>query len=181
SGCAQFKSAFNPFETHEEVEEVVSGVRDPATGGMILSTNYATNIVTRVKPGWERGISGAKTANSTLNPTPTAPFVNIGLGVLSAGLALFARFKTKRAAREAGLQTTLIKGFEMARHEATKNSITGVRQIVRTIETFKRIPTFNPPPQKHPTLPKVPSKGGAFFLPKFINSKKIKKVLESFF
>lgn len=131
TGCAQFKSAFNPFETHEEVEEVVSGVRDPATGGMILSTNYATNIVTRVKPGWERGISGAKTANSTLNPTPTAPFVNIGLGVLSAGLALFARFKTKRAAREAGLVSTLITGVELAGDDATKQSIKAIAENLK--------------------------------------------------
>lgn len=128
TGCSSFNGALNPFAQREEVHEIITEVHDPVTGGVLLSTNYTTNLVTVVKPGWGKAIDGAKAANSSLNPTPTAPFINIGLGVLSAGLALFARFKTKRAARDAGLVSTLITGVELAGDKKTKESIKAIAE-----------------------------------------------------
>lgn len=89
----------------------------------MISTNWQTNIVSEVNPAWQTTIAGAKTLNETLNPTPTAPFVNIGLSVLSGALAWFAGWKNKLRAKEAGMVNTLIAGVEAAKNPDVKKAI----------------------------------------------------------
>lgn len=89
----------------------------------VTVTNWQTNIVSEVNPLWQQTITGARAVNSTLNPTPTAPFVNIGLSILSGGLAWFAAFQNKRRARESGLVNTLIAGVEASKNPEVKQAI----------------------------------------------------------
>jgi hypothetical protein len=70
-------------------------------------TTFATNVIVRVNPTVERTIEGAKELNQ-FNPTPTAGPLNIALGLLSAGLALVARVKS----RQARVVPTLIDAVE---------------------------------------------------------------------
>ena len=85
---------------------------------------------------------GAKAANSALNPTPTAPLINVGLGVLVAALGVFARFKTKRAEKAEGLLGTLITGVELAGDKKTKESIKKIAQNFKQArDLHKRVKT----------------------------------------
>jgi hypothetical protein len=128
TGCAKFGGIFNPTEATEEVTESVTSIVNEATGIATLSTNYTTNVVYTVSSGWGKAIAGVKSANSALNPTPTAPFINLGLGALSAALAVFARFKTKKAAAADGMVGTLIAGVELAGDKATKDAVKKIAQ-----------------------------------------------------
>lgn len=124
TGCqTKFGQALNPFVTEEEVVENVVTVTDPTTGAQTVSTNYVTNVVTRVSEKWEKAISGARTANNSLNPTPTAPFIEIGLASLSSILAIGVGFVNKRRKRAEGMLQTVIAGVETANDKKTKESI----------------------------------------------------------
>tara|TARA_R110000787_G_scaffold140636_3_gene254188 strand:+ start:1715 stop:2200 length:486 start_codon:yes stop_codon:yes gene_type:complete len=141
TGCGSTKDWMNPVEPTEVVEQQVREVID-AEGVSTLSTNYTTNVVYEVKGGWLKSISGAKAANSALNPTPTAPLINIGLGVLVAALGVFARFKTKRAEKAEGLLGTLITGVELAGDKKTKESIKKIAQNFKQArDLHKRVKT----------------------------------------
>lgn len=89
----------------------------------VVTTNWQTNIVTEVNPGWTSTISTARTLNETLNPTPSAPFVNIGLSALSGGLAWFAAWQNRRRAKATGLLNTVIAGVEAAKNPDVKAAI----------------------------------------------------------
>lgn len=86
-------------------------------------TNWQTNVVVEVNPLWQQTISGARTLNETLNPTPTAPFVNIGLSALSGALAWFAAWQTRKRQREAGMLNAVIAGVEAAKNPEVKKVI----------------------------------------------------------
>lgn len=124
TGCStRIGQALNPFLSENEVVENVVTVTDPSTGVDTVSTNYVTNVVTRVNPNWEKAISGVKVANSTLNPTPTAPFITIGLSALSSVLGIGVAFVNRRRKRAQGLVNTLIAGVELAGDKKTKEQI----------------------------------------------------------
>ncbi len=89
----------------------------------VVSTNWQTNIVSAVNPIWTQTIDGARAVNSTLNPTPSAPFVNIGLTALSGVLGWFAAWQNRRRARATGLLNTVIAGVEAAKNPDVKKAI----------------------------------------------------------
>ena len=129
---------FTPTEATEEVTESVIEIVNDATGIATLSTNYTTNVVYTVKSGWGKAITGAQSANSALNPTPTAPLINLGLGALASALAIFARFQTKRAAKSDGLVGTLIAGVELAGDAATKTAIKDLAQNFKQARDLRK-------------------------------------------
>lgn len=110
-GCSTGKAAFNPFRRTTNVVETVT--LKPAQTNTVVQgtnvlvtiipaaplTNYTTNIVVEVNPAFGATIETAKTINGALNPTPTAPFVNIGLSALAGVLGLIAAWKQKAANR----------------------------------------------------------------------------------
>jgi hypothetical protein len=94
-------------------------------------TNYVTNIVYSVNPPTASIISTVRGMNNTLNPTPTAPFVEVGLGLLTVGLAAFARFKTKQAQQKGDLLNTVIAGVEAANNPDVKAEISKVAALLK--------------------------------------------------
>lgn len=74
-------------------------------------TKYTTNTVFELKPGIVSGAKAVETANSMLNPTPSAPLVNIGI---EAGLALLAGYVSLRNKKYAEATKAIIQGIETA-------------------------------------------------------------------
>ncbi len=104
----------------------------------VVQTNYTTNIVVTVAPAVGRTIEIAEGVNA-LNPTPTAPFVNIGLTALSGLLGLIAAWKTKAANREArsnadtnAVLEAVVTGVEVIKDETArkmaKESVTKISE-----------------------------------------------------
>jgi hypothetical protein len=104
----------------------------------VIQTNYTTNILVTVAPAVGRTIEIAEGVNA-LNPTPTAPFVNIGLSVLSGLLGLVAAWKTKAANREArsnadtnAVLEAVVAGVEVIKDETArkiaKESVTRISE-----------------------------------------------------
>lgn len=92
-------------------------------------TNFTTNWVYSVNPSYTQAIQTAKDVNSTANPTPTAPIINIALGLLAAGLGWYANRKNNQKNATQDLLTTVIKGVEAApAPEAVKQSIAATAQ-----------------------------------------------------
>lgn len=58
-------------------------------------TNYVSTISTVVNPGLQSALDTAQSLNS-LNPTPTAPFINLALLGLSGVLGWWARLKNRQ-------------------------------------------------------------------------------------
>jgi hypothetical protein len=57
-----------------------------------------TNVVHLVNTNWLNALEASAAVNAATNPTPSAPFINLALGSLAAGLGWYARIKTRRAA-----------------------------------------------------------------------------------
>jgi hypothetical protein len=107
-------------------------------------TNYATSTVYAANPTWIKGIQTAQRINSSVNPTPSAPFIEWGLGLAACGLGWYARFKTKREqqAREreqrtAGLLETVIAGVEAANNPDVKQKIKETAKLFGTDKELK--------------------------------------------
>jgi hypothetical protein len=92
----------------------------------VPASNYTVSITNgfEVNPALAGGITTAQQLNSTLNPTPAAPIVNIALGLLGAGAGLFARYQTRRLkeaeSKGRSVAVTLVENFEVLRKEAQK-------------------------------------------------------------
>lgn len=92
-------------------------------------TNWATNVTVAVNPALASALATLETANK-FNPTPSAPLVDLALVGLSAGLAWFARMKSRQAtaAQAEGVETlgiarTVMLGVEESKSDATKEAI----------------------------------------------------------
>lgn len=132
----------SPGETNVTETAVVSAdgvtniVREVTITAPAYRTNYVTNLVTVVNPKLQGAIDTAREINSNLNPTPSAPFVNLGLAALSGVLAFVARLKTTKAARAAAdaaqkneLLETVIAGVEAAKSPEVKAKISEVSTL----------------------------------------------------
>jgi hypothetical protein len=105
----------------------------------VVVTNTVTNVVFSVNPAVQGTIDTVRTVNSTLNPTPSAPFVEMGLLALSGVLGWVARLKTVKAARAAAeanakneLLETVIAGVEAAKNEEVKGKIAEISKVWKT-------------------------------------------------
>jgi len=135
-------SSLNPFtKTPGAVTSTV--VQVPATTNQVVQgtnvivtitpattvTNFTTNYVYSVNPAYTQAIQTAQQVNSAANPTPTAPIITWGLGILAAGLGWWANRKNNQANSVQDLLTTVIKGVEAApAPEAVKQSIAATAQ-----------------------------------------------------
>ena len=114
-------------------------------------TNYATNLSVALNPALASALATLETANK-FNPTPTAPLIDLALVGLSAGLAWFARVKSKQAtlAQAEGVETlgiarTVMLGVEEAKSDATKeairklsNAVGNAPQVNALVQKFTR-------------------------------------------
>lgn len=151
TGCSTLQSVKKPFITTTNVVEhvdtiaaVTNTVAEPIVeNGQVVGTNFvltvtppkqvvrfSTNIVTVVNPDLESAISTAKGINSTLNPTPSSPLINIGLTGVSLVLGWWARRKTIAAARAQEqasanneLLEVVITGVEAAKNPEVKEKV----------------------------------------------------------
>jgi hypothetical protein len=80
----------------------------------LAATNWVTNTLFVPKPQIAQVAQTVETANSMLNPTPSAPLVNLGIEGLLAALAAYAGFRNKRYA---AATKAIITGIE----DATKS------------------------------------------------------------
>ncbi|HEY1172899.1 MAG TPA: hypothetical protein VGH19_16140 [Verrucomicrobiae bacterium] len=94
-----------------------------------LVTNWVEQVTVDVNPVWDKGIAGARSLNTKLNPTPTAPFVEWGLAALSAGLGWWARVATKRANGNRDMLNTVIAGVEEANNPQVKEAIATISRL----------------------------------------------------
>lgn len=93
-------------------------------------TRFVTNTVTTVNPALVSSLTSAQSLNASLNPTPSAPIINVLLTALLGGLGFFARLKTKQATESQGLLRTVIAGVEEARSPETKQAIAKFSEAV---------------------------------------------------
>jgi hypothetical protein len=85
-------------------------------------TNWATNVTFEVHPGVQSALATLETVNK-FNPTPAAPIVDLALGGVAAGLAWFARLKTRQAEKSTGIAQTLVAAIEEAKSPETKAAV----------------------------------------------------------
>lgn len=104
------------FEKKSVVETVTVQPSDPS---LPPETRTVTNTVVTVSPEATAWIATARGVNSTLNPTPTAPLVEIGLGALAAVLWFIAQRKSKQAA----VVPTLVRSIENSSDEKLKSAV----------------------------------------------------------
>lgn len=111
-----------------------------------VATNWQTNIVSEVNPSWSTALSGIRSANSALNPTPSAPIVNgitYGVGAILAWFAAFQNNRRKKAEQLASDQsvetskfkqiaTTIIAGVEAAKNPDVKANIAQTSVLMGT-------------------------------------------------
>lgn len=130
-----------PIVQTNYVERVVTNVVDNVP---VLSTNTValvdTNLLYAVNTNLLSMIATAKGVNAAVNPTPSSPLVDLGLGALVAGLGWYARFKNNKLKAAQDLTTTLtqandehqsvistlIAGVEKANQPAVKEAIAKV-------------------------------------------------------
>jgi len=163
SGCGTFAALKHPFVTTTNVVEqvrvlpaqtntttVVLTNTTPAGPVLVTNvlvqvqpavtlTNYVTNVVTTVAPALTGAIETVRTVNTAVNPTPTAPFVNMALLAVSGVLGWVARLKTVKAARalqdataKNELLETVIAGVEAAKNDDVKAKISEMAQLWKT-------------------------------------------------
>ena len=124
--------------TTNTVGEVVT-TREVTITPPTYHTNYVTNIVTMVNPVLESALQTIQGVNSTVNPTPTAPFINMALLAVSGVLGFIARLKTVKAQKAAAehaktneLLDTVIAGVEAAKSSETKAKIAELSALWKT-------------------------------------------------
>ncbi len=78
----------------------------PPVTNLVERTHYIAN------PELLAGLETARRANSALNPTPSAPFVDWGLTLVGGVATLVAGWQTRRANRAKLVADTVIKGVE---------------------------------------------------------------------
>lgn len=112
---------------------------------LLSVTNLVTNVITEVNPDLESAISTAKGINSTLNPTPSSPLINIGLTGVSLVLGWWARRKTlahARAQEQANanneLLETVITGVEAAKNDDVKQKISEIAEQWKVSRALKQ-------------------------------------------
>lgn len=120
-------STTNLVQVPEQVDSAgnviqAAGVVEVITPSQLI-TNWTKHITVDVNPVYEKGIAGARSLNTKFNPTPSAPFVEWGLGALAAGLGWWARVATRKANQKQDLLETVITGVEEANLPAVKESI----------------------------------------------------------
>lgn len=92
------------------------------SGDYVVTPGYlATNFV--VNPSAQQSIQAIKEANGILNPTPSAPLVNMGLTALSGILGIVAAWKTRKANQNATVADLLIESIETANKPEVKAAI----------------------------------------------------------
>lgn len=119
---------------------VTNVVVSPSLTNFVIATNWVAN------PELLAGLETARRANSALNPTPSAPFVDWGLTLVGGVATLVAGWQTRRASRadQAASRATLvadtvIKGIEtypgreldrVKQHIAKVSELTGAVDLV---------------------------------------------------
>jgi hypothetical protein len=104
------------------------------TNTFVIPAQTVTNEVFdfEVNPTVITALDRARALNSALNPTPSAPLITWGLGLLSAGLSLFAGWKTRSANKSSGALASVIKAVELFQSpEAVK-----LKEHIETIATL---------------------------------------------
>jgi hypothetical protein len=179
AGCAGVKSAVrqplivttNVTSTVVEVPAKTTVVRTGITAvetpqGIQFTTNYTetikpaasvtnrqTNITVAVNPALTQTLEIASEANRLVNPTPAAPFVELGLVALTGILGILARWKQSKLQREIeahnktnDLLEAVINGVEVAKQPETKQAIANVAKqwkVARELDS-KVQDTVNP-------------------------------------
>ena len=85
-------------------------------------TNWVQQVSAKVNPVWNTGIEGARDINR-LNPTPTAPLIDLGLKGLAVLLTGIAAVQTKRLSGKSDLLHTVISAVEQAKSQDVKDLI----------------------------------------------------------
>jgi len=104
-----------------------------STAPFIVNTNL-TSLIERMR-----------LANAALNPTPTAPLVNLGLAGFSACLTILAAYKNDKARRSAKSLQSVVAGVELAGDKKTKDQIAkmagmlgSAADLAKTVQTVTR-------------------------------------------
>ncbi len=78
----------------------------PAQTNYMTVTNYIPN------PAIEQFVPVAKEINSSLNPTPTAPLINLGLAGLTGLAGILAAWQNRKAQKANSVNETIIGAIE---------------------------------------------------------------------
>jgi hypothetical protein len=126
--------------TNTPAPEVVEYV-SPVTGEATLTTNYPPPVVltnyTTVRrefyitnyvanPQFVTAVEAVRDTNAFLNPTPTAPFVNIGAGLLTGLAGILAAYQNRRANKASGLLSTVVTAIETFEDPRVKREVAKV-------------------------------------------------------
>lgn len=99
----------------------------------VTNAELATNFV--VNPALAEGIATARSINSALNATPSAPFVDWGLKALGGALTLFAGYQTRQAAKAKAKEADARAKEAQAQADASlARSVSST--VIRAIETY---------------------------------------------
>lgn len=87
----------------------------------VILPSGETNTI--VNPAVTSFLQGVKDVNGAVNPTPSAPLVNIGVSALGIILAGIAAAKNRKAKQNGQLAEVLIQGVELANSKEAKAAI----------------------------------------------------------
>jgi hypothetical protein len=140
-GCSSVERKVFTFQTNAvpAVAVVPAATNTVVSGSNVVQivtaetvvTNWTTNIVVAVRPVVQQTLTTIQAANE-LNPTPSAPGVNLALGVVSGLLGIWASMAQRRANKKESLLRTVVAGVEAAGQAATavKGSIEATSRAV---------------------------------------------------